>query len=57
MGTLHGVPGQGENYLDAQGALGGLYETFQNFNQDPSTLPAWTIDPLFLATDFSSSMR
>lgn len=41
-----------ETFLDAHGALGSLYETYQNFNQDTSTLPAWTIDPLFLATDY-----
>jgi len=43
-----------ETLVDAQGALGSLYETFQNFNQDTSALPSWTIDPLFLATDYST---
>lgn len=44
-------PAPVDPFLDAQGALGSLYETFQNFNQDTSTLPVWTIDPLFLDTE------
>lgn len=41
-----------ESFIDAHGALGSLYETFQNFNQNTASLPSWTIDPLFLAAEY-----
>jgi hypothetical protein len=47
------MPMQTDPFFDAQGALGSLYETFQNFNQDTATLPVWTIDPLFLDTEYA----
>lgn len=44
---------EAEQFIDAHGALGSLYETFQNFNQTTANPGlSWTIDPLFLAAEY-----